>query len=784
MYSLYRLLQILGFPFMVLYFAMRGLRDRSYLRHFGERLGWLPEEFRHSAGGAVWLHAVSVGEALSSVELVRSLRAEFPGTPLFVSTTTVAGRAAAADKLAGLTDGIFYAPIDYCFAVRRVLRALRPAVLVVLETELWPNLFREAARAGSRVLVANGRISDRAWPRYSALQRFFRPMLAIPEAVLVQNEVSRRRYVELGAPPERVRTAGNLKYDFDPRRAKAPDAVVQFVEHAAPAEIWIAASTMPPAETQDVDEDEAVIAAFRQLAPRHPGLLLILVPRKPERFETAAELLAREGLRFARRSRLGSGGAPPALPAVLLLDSIGELSGIFGLADVVFMGGTLARRGGHNILEPAFFGRPVIAGPHMENFPEIAQKFAAAGAMVSIPGSEGLEPAVDRLLVDMGQRADLGRRAREAAEAEQGAAARVVEEIRRQLDLAVPRPRPAVPYRLVLWPLSRLWLLGGRLKRAAGLARRRRLATPVVSVGGLALGGTGKSPIVLWLAQRLKERGRRPAVLTRGYRRAAGEQYTVLAPGERAAVGRTGDEAQAYLRAGVGPVGIGADRYGAGLLVEERFQPGVFLLDDGFQHWRLGRALDIVAIDALEPFGRGPFPLGRLRECPAALGRAGLIVLTRTTPGRTYAGLEAEIRRYNERAPVFRSRAAPKSWVNAATGEVLSPEDLTGGTAAFCGLGNPGSFWQSLAALGYRPVFRSAFPDHHPYRLEELRALASRAREAGAAALLTTQKDVANLPEDWQGAIGGLPLWGLEIEVEIEGAERFLAAVEDALSQP
>ncbi len=326
------------------------------------------------------------------------------------------------------------------------------------------------------------------------------------------------------------------------------------------------------------------------------------------------------------------------------------------------------------------------------------------------------------MLNDSDLRAGLGAKAGELAEAERGATARAVAEIAGQYWGALPVFRPPAPVIAVLWPLSRLWLAGGWLKRS--LSRGERLQTPVISVGGLTTGGTGKTPFVLWLAARLKARGLQPAILTRGYRRRAPERHTILGPGELADVARTGDEAQSYLRAAVGPVGIGADRAGAGRLIEERFHPAVFLLDDGFQHHRLERALDIVLIDALNPFGGcAPVPLGRLREGLGALRRAGIVVITRCEEGRKTDGIEAVIRRYNPGVPVFRSRVAAEAW---------QPAPPSGPVAAFCGLGNPGAFRQTLRGLGIKPVLERAFGDHHRYSGRELRQFAAEARASGA----------------------------------------------------
>jgi tetraacyldisaccharide 4'-kinase len=647
-------------------------------------------------------------------------------------------------------------------------------VVVVLETEIWPNLYREAKRAGCGLVIVNGRISDRAMPRYRRLRWFFGRVLARADAILAQSELNLSRFLELGAPAEKVQLGGNLKYDFDPRGQEPPAAILAFFERVKPAEVWIAASTMPPAAAGDPDEDEAVIAAFRELSASHPGVLLVLAPRKPERFDRAAEALARAGIAFTRRSEMKGGGA------ALLLDSIGELGSLFGLADVVFMGGTLARRGGHNVLEPAFFGKPVIVGPHMENFAEIAAKFAAAGALVPIGGAAELAGAVRRLLEDGPRRERTGAAARTAAESERGAMARAVGEIARVYAASLPRYRAATPVGIALWPLSRLWLAGGAVKSWLDRMRQSRLATPVIGIGGLAAGGTGKTPLVLWLAERLKERGYQPAILTRGYRRRVAERHTVIAPGVRAPAEITGDEAQIYVRACIGPLGIGADRAGAGRLIEERFGPDVFLLDDGFQHWRLARSLDIVVLDALDPFAGGAvIPLGRLREPLAALGRADAIVVTRTAPGASIAAIEARVREYNAKAPVFLSRVTVQGWRDAAGRAASLPPRV----AAFCGLGNPDSFWRTLRELGVVPVWRRAFGDHHRYSRPELLRMVAEARAAGAAALVTTEKDVANLGVGWQDAAAPLAVLWLEIGIEVDHAEALMRLVEAPLSR-
>ena len=714
---------------------------------------------------------------LSLVEFVRQVRARFPDAPLFVSTATLAGKAAAGEKLASLAAGVFYAPIDYVFAVRRVLRTLRPSVVVVAETEIWPNLYRETKRTGAGLLVVNGRISDRAAPRYTALAWFFAAVLRWPDVVLAQSDAIRDLYLRLGAPADRVHTAGNLKYDFQPHRAGSGSPVRALLERMQPSKVWIAASTMPPAAAADPDEDDAVISAFQQLAAGHPGLLLILVPRRPERFDPAAQKLAAAGVPYVRRSTLDA-ASTLALPGVLLLDTIGELAGLFFLADIVFMGGTLATRGGHNILEPAFYGRPIVAGPHLENFRAMADEFREAGAMLEIAGTAELAGAVDALLRDASRATSLGRRALACAEAKRGATDRAIAELRRLYDTSLPRYRSF--WFLLLWPFARLWELGGNRRRTRDLARRRALDRPVISVGNLAMGGTGKTPIVLALAEKLGAAGHRPGILTRGYGRHSPNKHLALAAGAHIPVQQSGDEPQLFLNSGVAPVGIGADRFLTGKLIEEKFGVDVHILDDGFQHLRLARQVDIVLIDGLDPFRGGDvFPLGRLREPLRQLARADLFVITRAECAPAMAAIEDDLRRLNPRAPIFHSRVLPVAWVELTTHEryeIAGPPFTRAG--AFCGLGNPRSFWRTLRSLEIQPVEQIEYGDHHSYRPGELRNMSRTFALHGADAMLTTEKDAVNLCEEAAHLIAPLRLYWLKIQAEVDREAQFLSEIE------
>ena len=723
------------------------MRDPRYFAGLDERVGFLPPSFKPTGPGSIWFHAVSVGEVLSAVELIRRVRTLQPHAEIFVSVGTLAGREVADRRLAGLANGVFYAPLDYRSVIRRVLRRIRPAVVVVLETEIWPNLYRESKRAGAGLLVVNGRISDRALPRYKRWSGFFKHVLRWPDAILVQSQQDRERYLIAGAPEDRVRVAGNLKYDFTPPAPAAAFGAELDAEH-----IWIAASTTAPVEAGDPDEDDVVIEAFRQISRRFPRLLLVLAPRRPERFSVVAVKLSQAGVSYVIRSQ--SGFSNVTLPGVLLLDSIGELAGLFERATVVFMGGTLPRRGGHNILEPAYFGKPVIVGPHMENFAAIMEEFSAADAVVKINGPDDLVGAVETLLDNPARAADIGARARELANSKRGTADRVVEQILAAAGESVPDPPHTLEARLTRAPLAAIWKAGHALNMSR--ASSRKIESTVISVGALTMGGAGKSPFVAHLAQKLAEAGRNPAILTRGYGRKS--RLDVIVPrGGTSPVNETGDEAQTYVRHATAHVGIGADRYEVGRRMERELHPDIFLLDDGFQHFRLQRDRNIVLIDALDPLGGGVFPLGRLREPLTALARATAVVITRAE--NRHVGIERLIRRYNPRAPIFRARVV-------AQGEIPA-----GPVGAFCGLGQPRTFWRTLETLGILAAPRLVFRDHHRYTAGDLEEIARQAADAGAQALVTTEKDMMNLPA---GAAPPLKIFCLRIGIEIENEAELL----------
>jgi 3-deoxy-D-manno-octulosonic-acid transferase len=763
-FLLYRVLQALVSPVLLVYLVLRGLRNPKYFPTLRERCGRVPSSWQQTVSGSIWLHAVSVGEIIAAVPLIEEIGRRLPETPVFVSTATLAGRETAEKRLAGLTAGVFFVSLDYVWAVRRVLRRLRPSVVVILETEIWPNLFREAKRIGCGLIVVNGRISDRALPRYQRFASLFSVVLELCDTILAQSDQMKARFELAGAQPGRVKVGGNLKYDFTPSTLPAGSPVLAFIEAHREQPLWIAAST---SADDPISEEDLVIAAQKEL----PGWRMIIAPRNPERFAGVAGLLGRSGLNWTRRSTFGNPHAD-----VLLLDSIGELSALFPYATVVFMGGTLADRGGHNILEPAIFGKPIIVGPHMENFREIAEDFERSHAVWRIDSGSQLHDAVMSAASEPG----LGDRARAAAEKKRGAALRAAGEVLALYESSCPCERQTQPAYAFLWLLSPLWQVGSAMDRRAKTRRVVRLPVPVVSVGNITTGGTGKTPVTIELLREF--RGSNAGLLTRGHGRTAREGVIFLEGNENIPRSLSGDEAQLCMREARVPIGIGPDRYAMGMQLLREVYLRVLFLDDGFQHLQLHRDFDLVLIDALRPFGGGHLvPLGRLREPLDGLARASAFLITRADEVPTTRAIESVLRGYNAAAPIFHARTVPAKWRDAEGAEFEPNRFQDKRTVAFCGLGNPQAFWKTLRRLHIEPLTCYEYEDHHLYTPSEIRRLAQHALDVGADALLTTAKDAVNLDADYPSIVGKVKLYWLAIGTGIDRREELFSLIRQKL---
>ena len=768
----YNLAVTLLSPLAVVYLAFRFSGTGYGWRAVGERLGFSPSYLHQTRPGAIWLHAVSVGEVISAVELVRQLKRSFPWEPIFVSVTTPTGRGIAEERLDGIADGVFFTPLDLPWSVRRCFNWLQPKLLIVLEAEIWPNLFREAKSHGAGLMIVNGRLSDRSAPRYSDYRWFFQRVLRFPDAILTQSVTDLERFIRAGADPRVVQIGGNLKYDVPATDASPPKDLVQYLARLPGKPLIVAGSTRE-------GEERTLIAAFQRVLESAPGARLILAPRKPDRCDEVSAELATAGLNFVRRSQLQSDDS--AACPVVLLDTLGELGSLFPIADFVFMGGSLNGWGGHNVLEAAVHGRAVVVGPYMQNFRQITQKLLAGGGLIQT-SVDALPDALVRLATDPARAAEVGARALEVATREQGATKAAVEEALRVAGEATPTTTPPWLAEVIASPLTLLWSTVMKLRpRFSGNARR--LPRPAICVGNLSVGGTGKTPTVIWLCERLARRGLHPAVLTRGYGRKTGRLATV-APNERAKRDDVGDEA-ALISSKLDDVSIGvsADRLQAAQALVETHRPDCFVLDDGFQRLSLERDVNLLLVDASRPFEHEPtLPLGRLREPLSGISRADAVVLTRTRPDCDYDALRRVVQGHNPACPLYLSRMAPTGVVSTETGEVLGVESLQGKRLfVFCGIGSPESFAAQLASLNCDIAGEMTFRDHHPYAESDWWSIAAAARETKADLLITTEKDVVNLDAGVPPPTrtGAPPLVALSIELAVDDGERLLDWIEE-----
>jgi 3-deoxy-D-manno-octulosonic-acid transferase len=411
MFLVYEVLLYLVLLAALPWFLLTGVLRGKYLANLPQRLG----HYRHAAREHdLWIHAVSVGEAMAAKPVVDLVRARRPETSIVITTTTVTGQTQARRLFADVT--ITYFPFDFAFAVRRFLRHHRPRAFVTMETEIWPNTIRICREQNISMLLANGRISDRSFPRYRAVRALLAPLLRHYERILVREQTDLDRFVAMGAPAERVEVVGNVKFDYEPD--DTPLEIGTMLERLIGGRpVLILGSTME-------GEPEAFLPELEALLSRRRAFVII-APRKPQRFEMVAGLLATSSLRFVRRSEIERAGAAD----VLLLDTLGELARLYRYATVAFIGGTLTPRGGHNPIEAAAVGVPVCFGPSMSNFREIAEQFVRNGAARQLESAAAVVAFAAELFDDAAMARELGTRARETVERNRGASARTAERI-------------------------------------------------------------------------------------------------------------------------------------------------------------------------------------------------------------------------------------------------------------------------------------------------------------------------------------------------------------------
>ena len=414
-------------PFLVGRFLWRGRRDSAYLRRIGERFGLGGGIAAHR--GCVWIHAVSVGEVQAAAPIVKALRSLYPDETIVVTTTTATGAGRVSKAFGGVVVHRYF-PFDLPGSVARFLNRVAPRVAIIMETEIWPNLLAECRRRGIPVILANVRLSERSAAGYRRFRGLFAPVLGDVAAIAVQSGEDARRLVSIGAPPDIIDVTGSTKFDIPMLASLREEAAALRRNWGSSRGIWIAASTHDGEESQVLD-------AFEQVLDATPGSLLVLVPRHPERFREVAAYVRRRGFEPVLRSQrpVDCSGV-----RVFIGDTMGELPLFYAAADVAFVGGTLVERGGHNVLEPAALGLPVLFGPHVFNFAEISRRLIEAGGARTVDDAAGLGRAVVDYLRDADLRHTTGAKGRAFVEGNRGAGDRVVALIGPHLESAHRSP--------------------------------------------------------------------------------------------------------------------------------------------------------------------------------------------------------------------------------------------------------------------------------------------------------------------------------------------------------
>jgi len=425
---LYSLAAYVLTPLVCAFLLLRAVRERGYLRNFGERFGLGAALCAPGSDqGSIWVHAASVGEVQAASALVRALRLRSPA-PIVLTTATPAGAARARSLLQSDGVDVRHVPLDLPGAVRRFFARVHPRLALILETELWPNLFHECARRGVPLVLASARVSERSARRYRLVRGLLAGMLSHVTLVAAQSAADAERFRALGASAARTHVIGNIKFDFSVPPDTTARARVLREQHARDRALWVAGSTHR-------GEEQAVLEAHARVRAAQRGTLLVLAPRHPQRFAEVAALLELHRLRFARRSQREVCGADTQ---VLLLDTLGELLDFYAAGDVAFVGGSLVTVGGHNLVEPAALGKPILTGPHTANSAEMVQLLSERQALRVVSDIPALAAAVTELLANAELRGAMGARARAVAEENRGALARLLALIEPVVQVAVP----------------------------------------------------------------------------------------------------------------------------------------------------------------------------------------------------------------------------------------------------------------------------------------------------------------------------------------------------------
>lgn len=828
---LYNLAAILIVTIIIPIFLLRATRERGFVERIKQSFGFYPKETidKVARKDAIWVHAASVGEIVATSPLVREFRKVFPTSPILVSVVTTGGYEMA-NRIIKDADAIIYFPLDLPFLASRVVDRIRPRVFLPVETELWPNFLKKAKQLDVPVMMVNGRISDRSVKQYKYLFGMLREMIGTVKCFAMQSSIDADYIMRLGAPRELVTVTGNTKFD-QAYTSVSPDERAELIRElglSGASHIMIAGSTHR-------GEEELVLTAFRAVREREPGVRLIIAPREVLRTMEVEHLCRRAGFTVNTRKNLQQGGEGGE--DIVILDTVGELGRVYGLGDVIYIGGSLVAHGGHNILEPAAHGKAIIVGNQMFNFKDIHALFRSHDAVVTVTNGEELTRETLRLFGDPAERERLVRETLAIIDENKGASeksAKILVEmlenyesrraIRAQrrtlghrvqatqkvanlqtyfIDLVHDKEVRGLWRRLIMTVFYVFSLIYGQLVNLKlsmyhiGWFKKERLTCFVISLGNVTVGGTGKTPTAQHLAREIRDMGYRVAILNRGYRAKWRGAVGIVSDGHALKMDAetAGDEAFMLAKHLPNvPVLIGPERAVTGRYAIEHFGAQVAILDDGYQHWQLERDMDILLVDAVNVFGNGYLlPRGTLREPLSHIDRADVCLMTKVdqaAPGAIEYIWET-FRSYNQDGLILESIHQPRQFVrladwyeDIAAGGVPVTELKGKKVLAVSAIGNPASFEQTLADLGIEIVESMRYPDHHDYGEKDMAEVLYRAETLGVEAIIITEKDAVKVPGDVVRAKWRIPMYVISVEVTFQkGQEAFFSTLKDALAE-
>ena len=828
---LYNLAAILIVTIIIPIFLLRATRERGFVERIKQSFGFYPKETidKVARKDAIWVHAASVGEIVATSPLVREFRKVFPTSPILVSVVTTGGYEMA-NRIIKDADAIIYFPLDLPFLASRVVDRIRPRVFLPVETELWPNFLKKAKQLDVPVMMVNGRISDRSVKQYKYLFGMLREMIGTVKCFAMQSSIDADYIMRLGAPRELVTVTGNTKFD-QAYTSVSPDERAELIRElglSGASHIMIAGSTHR-------GEEELVLTAFRAVREREPGVRLIIAPREVLRTMEVEHLCRRAGFTVNTRKNLQQGGEGGE--DIVILDTVGELGRVYGLGDVIYIGGSLVAHGGHNILEPAAHGKAIIVGNQMFNFKDIHALFRSHDAVVTVTNGEELTRETLRLFGDPAERERLVRETLAIIDENKGASeksAKILVEmlenyesrraIRAQrrtlghrvqatqkvanlqtyfIDLVHDKEVRGLWRRLIMTVFYVFSLIYGQLVNLKlsmyhiGWFKKERLTCFVISLGNVTVGGTGKTPTAQHLAREIRDMGYRVAILNRGYRAKWRGAVGIVSDGHALKMDAetAGDEAFMLAKHLPNvPVLIGPERAVTGRYAIEHFGAQVAILDDGYQHWQLERDMDILLVDAVNVFGNGYLlPRGTLREPLSHIDRADVCLMTKVdqaAPGAIEYIWET-FRSYNQDGLILESIHQPRQFVrladwyeDIAAGGVPVTELKGKKVLAVSAIGDPASFEQTLADLGIEIVESMRYPDHHDYGEKDMAEVLYRAETLGVEAIIITEKDAVKVPGDVVRAKWRIPMYVISVEVTFQkGQEAFFSTLKDALAE-